>query len=263
MDREHRLQARAEKVAALLEALWGDLPPVSPNPQLTALIDAVAGDDEHGRLSQVVVHGDGLTYTQLAQALLDTGPRSAALAKIPPRLLQQLIVTGVIEATISPGMAALPDEHCGAWELEAGTNTVSYDATCARLLGVGHAAGQGPFPLQLTVDPRQLTPGPLPFAVEETSSPRSAGTNVGAETAMRPVIHPHDQPVVVAALVEALGAGGRYETRFRVRLADGTWAWRASRARVLPATGTTARRLVGFLAADDDAFVSASSTPSG
>lgn len=241
MDREHRLHARAEKVAALLEALWGDQPPISPNPQMTALIDAVAGDDEHGRALRLVVHGDELTYTQLARAVLDTGPRSAALTNLPARLLQQLMAAGVIEATLSPGMAALPDENCGAWELEAGTNTVSYDATCARLLGIGHTPGQGR--------------SSLPLSTLTTGSDLMINPSSGAGARTRPVIHPQDEPLVTAALAQALRTGDRYEMRFRVWLADGTWAWRASRARVLPATATTARRLVGFMAADDVAVV--------
>lgn len=244
MDREHRLRTRAERVAALLEALWGDLPPVSPNPQLSALIDAVAGDDEHGRASRLVVHGDELTYARLAQAVLSTGPRSTALANLPPRLLQQLIAAGAIEATLSPGMAALPDQHCGAWELEADTGTVSYDATCARLMGVGYAPGQGPFSSHVSLSDTAA-------AVSETGpAPQVLG-----EQQEQAEIHPHDLPGVRAALAEALRTGDGYEARFRVRLPDGTWAWRASRARVLPATATTARRLVGFMAADDIAFV--------
>lgn len=241
MDREHRLHARAEKIAALLEALWGDQPPISPNPQMTALIDAVAGDDEHGRASRLVVHGDELTYAQLAQAVLDPGPRLAALARLPPRLLQRLIATGVVDDAVSPGMAALPDQHCGAWELEAGTGTISYDATCARLMGNGHTAGAGPFALQLDAG--------------GTGAPPAPDTGRGSRTT--PTLHPDDRSAVVAALRESLSTGQDYEMRFRVLLSDGTWAWRASRARLLPATATTARRLVGFIAAEDVAFTGA------
>lgn len=224
MDREHHLRRRAEQVIVLLHQLWGDLPPPAPDPQLTTFIDALAGDDASGQGEQLVVQGDGLTYHQLAQALLESGPRQRALAKLPPRLLQQLVATGAVSPLTTSGMAALPDERCGLWELvQAGT--VTFDATCARLLGVGHHHGQAA----------------LASVAEGQRSVLTFGDTM----------HPDDQPLIAAALEEAFSTGRRYETRFRVRQLDGTYAWRASRARTVPATDSSATRLIGFIAADD------------
>jgi len=223
VDREHRLRHRAEQISRLLNALWGDLPPLGLDPQLTTLIDAVAGDDDHGRNAHLVVHGDGLTYHQLADALLTEGSRLHALSRLPSDLRDRLVSAGCIPSTndthrgaVSAGMTALPDDQCGAWDLNAATNVITFDATCARLLDLGHRPGHDLLP-----------------------------------THMSNQVHPDDQPVIAAALEEALSTGRRYEVRFRSRMHDGSYAWRASRARALPATETTHAHLIGFIAADD------------
>ena len=245
IDREHHLRARAEQILVLLQDLWGDSPPPSPDPQLAILIDAVAGDDEHGRAAHVVVHGDGLTYQHLIQALMDSGSRSVALAKLPPALVRRLAASGV-GADVSPGMAALPDERCGAWELNGATGIVSFDATCARLMGAGHRPGRRSF----TSADHDTTSGP---AGQDT--PASADQNsplVVPVESVREVstVHPDDRPLVAAAMREALDTGRGYQMRFRVRMPDGVYVRRASRARVLPATDFDATRLVGFVADD-------------
>ncbi|WP_328291830.1 PAS domain-containing protein [Kineococcus sp. NBC_00420] len=254
IDREHRLHLRAEKVADLIEALWGDSPPLGPDPKLSTFIDALGGDDEHGRQDHTVVHGDGLTYRQLVAALLDSGSRAQALAHLPAPLLERLLAAGALTvAPVSIGMAALPAAHTGAWDFDAVTGLVSFDAEAARLMGLTHHGGQG------TLD-----------------------------MARADHVHPDDRALVAAALDEALRTGRRYETRFRCAMPDGTYAWRASRARALnpvesaattsgyggpdrrarvryrpqlsgvhPSTDTTASegirwtRLIGFIAADE------------
>ena len=241
VDREHRLHLRAERVAELLELLWGDSPPLGPDPRLSTFIDALAGDDEHGRSEGTVVHGDGLTYRQLAAALLETGPPEAACAHLPAPLVQRLLAAGALTVTpVSVGMAALPAAHTGAWEFDAVTGLVSFDRDAARLLGLVHREGQS------TLDMAR------------------------AEN-----VHPDDRPAVASAMAEALGTGRRYETRFRCAMPDGTYAWRASRARALNPTGPATcgctrssprptgqrpaaetdgirwTRLVGFIAADE------------
>lgn len=215
IDRQHRLRLRAERVAALLVQLWGDRPPPSPNPQLTTLIDAMAGDDEHGRDDQLVVHGDNLTYRQLARALQHRGSDAQALTELPTDLARRLATSGLLSQTpVSIGMAALPAAECGAWELDTATGTIAYDAVAARILGAGHTSGRGLLP---------------------------ANTGDG--------VHPDDRPVVAAALAESVRTGRPYEVRFRTLQPDGTYTWCASRARVL--TGPGAPRLVGFVAADE------------
>lgn len=214
IDRQHRLRLRAERVAALLVQLWGDRPPPSSNPQLTTLIDAVAGDDEHGRGDQFVVHGDDLTYRRLVAALRHRGTVEEALGELPGPLADRLQASGLLSApALSAGTTALPSAECGAWELDTATGTIAYDAVAARILGVGHAGGRGLLP---------------------------ANTGNG--------VHPDDRPVVAAGLAESARTGRPYEARFRTLQPDGTYAWCVSRARVL--LGAGAPRLVGFIATD-------------
>ncbi|NIZ89655.1 hypothetical protein [Kineococcus rubinsiae] len=198
LDHEHQLRTRAEQAAALLTELWGDRPPPGTDPRLATLMDALAGDDELGHAGEVVVHGDGLTYRQLAEALLATGPRSRALAKLPPRLRQRLTEAGLVSGELtssqtSPGLAVLPDERCGLWELDAANGVVSFDAFCARLLGIGHHSGRGVL---------------LPQLHEQHPAPATAVTAVAA-AAVSQVLHPDDRPHVEAALEESLRTGRR------------------------------------------------------
>jgi hypothetical protein len=252
IDREHHLRARAEQILVLLQDLWGDSPPPSPDPQLAILIDAVAGDDEYGRAAHVVVHGDGLTYQHLIQALMDPGPRSVALAKLPPPLVRRLAASGV-GANVSPGMAALPDERCGAWELNGATGIVSFDATCARLMGAGHRAGRRSF-ASAGQDTTSGSAGQATPAFGDQDSPSSTPSAPVGGVQEVSTVHPDDRPLVAAAMREALDTGRGYQMRFRVRMPDGVYVWRASRARVLPATDFDATRLMGFVADDQWPF---------
>ena len=215
IDRQHRLRLRAERVTALLVQLWGDRPPPSANPQVTTLVDAVAGDDEHGRGDQLVVHGDHLSYQQLVRALRHRGSAEEALGELPAPLADRLRTSGLLTApALSAGATALPAAECGAWELDTATGTIAYDAVAARILGAGHAAGREQLP-----------------------------ANTGD------VVHPEDRALVAAGLAAAARTGRPYEARFRTLQPDGSYAWCLSRARVL--LGAGAPRLVGFVAADD------------
>jgi len=219
VDREHRLRRRAELVTQLLRVMWGSELPPGPHPQLTALVDALAGDDETGRSEQFVVHGDGLTYQQLLVALTHPAGGPVGAMGLPPRLVQRLRRASK-EMGLSPGLAALPDERCGAWELDAGTGVVSFDDTAARLLGIGHRGGQDILPA----------------------------------SHLSLYVHPEDRHRVADAVAESLDTGHPYQSRFRVVGGEGAVAWVASRARVLTCTTTDshAARLVGFLAPDEE-----------
>lgn len=201
----------------LLDGLWGDDLPPNRDPQLTLLIDALVGDDESGRGDQVVVHGDGVTYRQLIEAVNHPGGGSSGLSRLPPGLLHRLEVTGALApAVVSTGMAALPDEQCGAWELDVAKGTISYDAVTARLVGIGHSGGE-----------------------------------VALEVAGRATMHPDDRFLVTSALDETVTTHRPYQVRFRVQLPHGEHRWLASRARPVGDPGSGAVRLVGFIAADD------------
>jgi len=215
MDREHHVRRRAEQVRLLLDGLWGDESPPGRDPRLTVLVDALTGDDESGRAEQVVVQGDGLSYRQLAAAVR-AGEGSGA-GHLPPGLVGRLRDAGALAPLpVSRGMAALPDERAGAWDLDPGTGVVSFDAVTARLLGFGHGDGW--------------------CDIE----------SVGLQA-----LHPDDQFHVASAIEETLSTRRPYQVRFRARLPHGDYAWRASRARVLTGARTGALRLVGFVAADE------------
>lgn len=217
MDREHHLRRRAEQVRLLLDGLWGDSAPPGRDPRLTVLVDALTGDDENGRAGQVVVRGDDLTYRQLVEAVTGTGEPCSRLARLPAPLLAHLRSSGALDPPlVSRGMAALPDERAGAWELDAATGVLSFDSVTARLLGVG--------------------------ATEGWCDMESVGLQA---------LHPDDQFHVASALEEALTTRRPYQVRFRTRQPHGDYSWRASRARVLAGERSDALRLVGFVAADE------------
>lgn len=255
LDREHQRRLRAENVRAVLRDMWGDELPTSMDPVLDILIDAVAIDDDFGRQHHLVVQGDGLSQEQLRAALRESVGSGSVVARTvlaglggtSRRLVRTVhdvdagvvveIGEGVGEESagveggagqrssrwggslLTPGMAVLPGPECGAWELDFATGRVSLEAVTARLMGVGHAAGSYPL----------------------------------AQFMREGRIHEADQPRVQAALEEALQSGNPYECRFRSLLADGSYAWRASRARVIPVSDVAgaAPHLVGFIAADE------------
>jgi len=217
IDREHHLRRRAERVRDLLHGLWGHDPLPHADPQLALLLDALLGDDESGRASGVVVQGDGVTYGQLIDAVTHPGGGLRGLSRLPAAFVQRLEASAALApARLSRGLAALPDETCGAWELDIATEVVSYDAVTARLLGFGHQGGRGNL--------------------------RSTGAGT---------IHHDDEFLVASALEEATATHRPYQVRFRVSLPDGSTGWRASRARPVGGEGSDAARLVGFVAADD------------
>jgi len=139
MDDEHHLRRRAERVRALLDGLWGDDSPPHRDPRLTLLVDALFGDDDNGRAEQVVVHGDAVTYRQLVEAVAHPGGLQG-LTRLPPDFVHRLTRSGALSpAAVSRGTAMLPDEHCGAWQMEFATEVINYDAVTARLLALGNA----------------------------------------------------------------------------------------------------------------------------
>jgi len=75
-----------------------------------------------------------------------------------------------------------------------------------------------------------LPDGKLDFVTEQTA--RSFG--VSAETLLRDgwkdVLHPDDVPLAVERWTRSLTTGEPYEVEFRLRLADGTYAWHLARA---------------------------------
>ncbi|MEZ0491025.1 PAS domain-containing protein [Kineococcus sp. TBRC 1896] len=101
---------RARRVLAVLRDLWGDEPPPGPDPELAWLVDALAVDDAHGREDGLVVHGDGVALSSLADWL---------------------------------GAPRFAEEHTGAWQFDTASGRVLLDEEGSRVLGVGREAVGG------------------------------------------------------------------------------------------------------------------------
>lgn len=81
---------RAQRVLHLLRELWGDELPDGPEPELTVLIDAVAGDDHLGAQDGYVVQSDRLTYDALALLLRRCSTPDVAAGALPRELLSRV-----------------------------------------------------------------------------------------------------------------------------------------------------------------------------
>lgn len=133
-DTEHRRRLRAERVRALLADIWGDELPCGRDPVATLLVDAIAADDHHGAVEDLVVQSDGLTLGNLAELVRSSSPgRRTDL--VPPELLQRLPLDGVPTS--------------GAWEWRVDTGVFAWDACCARLIGYGDEPGGAPLDVVL------------------------------------------------------------------------------------------------------------------
>ena len=92
---------RAARVVDVLEVIWGDELPPSPDPVQTVMTDAVHSDDEQGRDDGLVVQGDALTLDVLQQLLRAGGSVQERLLLLPPDLAQRL-VGRVVDASPPP-----------------------------------------------------------------------------------------------------------------------------------------------------------------
>jgi len=198
---------------------------------MTVLIDALAFDDVAGREDSVVVQGDGLTYSALAELLHRSArPRGdglraegllprALLDQIAPhlhRLPQQRTDTpGRYQASGAAGdPATFLDARHGTWELELTTRVLTWDLESARLIDADTGANSAPW-----------------------------------DDHVRQTVHPRDQHVVHDALARTCATGAPYNVRFRTRTSDDDWSWCwASGRRLDPPSGLGAR-VVGVLAA--------------
>lgn len=225
-DTQHRLRLRAERALALLQQLWGDEPPPGPNSSLTALLDAIAGDDDNARQDHLVSHGDGLSYELLADLLQrdrpsqgggpgpTAGPSAASSPTLPPDLVERLSSLGLFDppASTSPRTG----QHAtGVWELDPTTGVVAYDDVSARLIGAGATAGWAP-----------------------------------VESHLRTLIHPEDCEHVAQGMLQCLDSGAPYLVRFRTLSPEGKTVWLVSQGRVLHHPADSSPRLTGFITRD-------------
>ena len=200
----------------LLQDMWGEEMPATPDPAFTILLDAVALDDEAGRGRWLVVQGDGLSYELLAQV---TNLLPATTRRQLPQPLRQHLELYLPPASSSPSEpSALPqlsqppllNPAVGTWELDSRTGHIAWDVRCADLLDV-----------------------------------RDSGAPLARQ--LSEVIHSDDREHVEHALATALATGGDYDAHFRTRLSDGTWAWRHGSGRVVQPPDSGAR-ILGLMA---------------
>jgi PAS domain-containing protein len=94
---------RAERVLHRLRGLWGDELPAGPEPELTVLIDAVAGDDSLGSQDGYVVQSDRLTYETLALLLRRCSTPEIAARPLPRELLSRVFAASTQRNLTHPG----------------------------------------------------------------------------------------------------------------------------------------------------------------
>ncbi|WP_432570806.1 PAS domain-containing protein [Kineococcus sp. SYSU DK005] len=237
---ERERQARARQVRDAVRQMWGEEMPPTEEPDLSVFDDAVSIDDERGRGRGLVVQGDGLSHQVLAD-LLSAHPDARRF--LPQELIAQLSPllqrprtqspgarsSGAQSPSNSPGepvdrsaddalsgVGVLLDPQVGAWELNYRSGTLSWDEQCAALLDLHTRAGDR------------------------------------LEAQLSSWVHPEDRERVAQALARAVDSGQRYEARFRVRMGDGSYAWRLSSGRVIDLTSDSGPRIIGVIAALPD-----------
>ncbi|WP_432563381.1 hypothetical protein [Kineococcus sp. SYSU DK003] len=90
MISQHRPSNRALAVRGTLVELWGDRPPATPDPWLTATEDGLACDDDAGRRHGFVVLGDGLDLDTVRDLVWSHPEPDTALAQLPAGLLDRV-----------------------------------------------------------------------------------------------------------------------------------------------------------------------------
>lgn len=86
MNVEHHPTRRVEAVREALVRLWGDDMPPGTDPLRTVATDGTVVDDEHGRRSDLVVQGDGLSISALRHLVASTQDPGWALELLPAPL---------------------------------------------------------------------------------------------------------------------------------------------------------------------------------
>ncbi|GAB3469236.1 PAS domain-containing protein [Kineococcus endophyticus] len=292
---------RAERVMHLLQQLWGDDLPPGPEPELTVLIDAVAGDDHMGAQDGYVVQSDRLSYDALAVLLRRSTAPALTAGTLPRELL-----TRVFAATHHPGTRHGSDRstsgdvphHSGRLSIHRWPDEyrdLDRDAAQPRTALRQEPPEGRRTHLTLAGEPRdghgQLRSAPLPSA---SPSPAVAAQSVGTPAAAGPVreigtwhldadrqvlswddscaavlgrtgaprftsvleeleewTYPQDRPSVAAGFERCIHEAHPHEARFRARHPRGGWiACRASGQRVIDADGKV--HVVGVLQHDTE-----------
>lgn len=145
---------RAQRVLHLLHGLWGEDLPAGPDPELTVLIDAVAGDDHLGSQDGYVVQSDRLTYEALALLLRRCSTPAVAARALPRELLSRVFAASTPPELETPDPThhgldgghdgrhdgcdvhgfADPYQAVGTWHLDGEQQLLSWDETSAALL---------------------------------------------------------------------------------------------------------------------------------
>ena len=140
LSREHHVRRRAEQVRADLTALWGDDVPPGPDPQITALVDSLALDDEHGRRHGLVVQGDAVPFHVVVRLLVSSPVGQQVLAQLPAQLRARvdLAVATLDEpaAAVRPVEPGVPQTPSGVFALRVRPQVVDLDERTSGLLGL-------------------------------------------------------------------------------------------------------------------------------
>lgn len=276
LDLEHQRRTRAERVVAMLQALWGDDLPAGPHPELTVLIDAIAIDDEHATSQRLVNHGDGLTYDLLAAlctqllritAAGDSFPASL-IAQLPPALLTTLQQLNLLPRR-SDQQEPFDTFPTASRQLPVPVRPPAFDDVSAfdTLHGVNGSSGVladpiGPRPAATTagapsaqvgmweVDPLTRTIAYDAVCATLMGLIDLAGGYTNLDRLLDELVHPADRAHIEHAMRYALRTETTYRVRFRVLYPGSNVTWLISQGRVLRKPSDTGPRLTGYLILD-------------
>ncbi|NIZ90353.1 PAS domain-containing protein [Kineococcus rubinsiae] len=290
-DEEHRLRLRAERISMLLQRLWGDQPPPGHNGELITLIDAIAGDDDHGHRDHLVCQVDGLTFEalahllHLARSIQSSTATSAAMSGVPTLpswrdvdvsglvpspLLARLHALGLLddldslrlkEAARAPDLgmssdAGLRNSDVQNLSFTAGPTTFR---SAADTLGLGRGVEA-----TTTTGVWELDPATGIVIFDDVAAQLiGAGTTAGSDlldSHLQDLIHPDDRHSVASGMQECLRSGVLFLCRFRVYSPGETVKWRISQGRVVHNPSDGSARLAGFITPD---YESPQAVPTG
>lgn len=214
LSREHHVRRRAEVVRTDLTALWGDEPPPGPDPQITALVDSLALDDDHGRRAGLLVQGDSIPFHVLVRLLITSTVGHSVLAELPAGLRARIDLAA---ATVDPqamrtwiSNRGLPQTPSGAFAMHLEPPVVDLDERVSGLLG-------------------------LPARQHRVSYEESLRN-----------VHPADLGLVQAATRDAFVKQSSLSMRYRVVHEDGTVHWLSTVGHALTGEDGGTELVVGF-----------------
>lgn len=224
LSREHHVRRRAEQVLAEMRELWGDEMPPGPDPVTTALVDALATDDDRGRRQGLLVQGDAVPFSLLTRLMTTSPVGQEVLHELPPGLRARI---DLVVATSQPDIAGpesstaravaqwsagrgMPQIPSGAFAMHASPPVVDLDERVSSLMG--WPARQHRLPSEALFD----------------------------------AVHPEDQQALGEAVRRAFERRGSLVVRYRVVHPDGAEYWLSSVGHALTGEDGSTDQVVGF-----------------